>query len=69
MFNVRSLCSLCLGTCLAAGAMLPSTGCGSGGSETSAAVSPDFQQKTSNMLERKSKAQMEKYKAQGKGKH
>ena len=34
--------------------------------ETSADVSPEFQKKTSNMLEQKSKDQMAKYKNKGK---
>jgi hypothetical protein len=69
MFNVRPLCSVCMTTILVAGVALPSAGCGSGGSETSAAVSPDFQKKTSNMLEQKAKDQVAKYKNKGKNSH
>jgi hypothetical protein len=62
MNKVRSLRSVSLTVVLAAVVALPSAGCGSGGGEASAQVSPDFQKKTSDMLEQKAKDQIAKYK-------
>jgi hypothetical protein len=62
MINVRSIFSVCVTVVFAAVVALPAAGCGSGGGEASAQVSPDFQKKTSNMLEQKAKDQLAKYK-------
>jgi hypothetical protein len=67
MINVRSVCSVCLSVVVAAGVALPTAGCGSGGAGTQAEVTPDFQKKTSSMLEQMSKDQMAKYKKKGTG--
>jgi hypothetical protein len=65
MFSVRSLFLVCTNAVLVAGVVLPGAGCDSQTTGTSAPVSVDFQKKTANMLEQKSKDQMAKYKNSG----